>query len=108
MEVIAIAEPLHRRTSLLKDRMERHASSASTSGFLESGKTPLSLLFVEFKIAATVLALFCHHQVWRRTLPLSPLKLAGKELLTEETAAAWLKLRPFTITGAAQNYHGSC
>ncbi|KAL4391103.1 hypothetical protein AHAS_Ahas03G0211600 [Arachis hypogaea] len=59
MEVIAIAELLHRWTSLLVDRMEKLASSASASGFLESEKMPLSLLFVGFKIVDAVLALLC-------------------------------------------------
>ncbi|KAL4306537.1 hypothetical protein AHAS_Ahas16G0188200 [Arachis hypogaea] len=53
-----ILELLHRWTSLLEDRMERLASSAFASGFLESEKMPLSLLFVGFKIAVAVLALF--------------------------------------------------
>ncbi|KAL4293171.1 uncharacterized protein LOC107611873 [Arachis ipaensis] len=33
MEVVAVAEPLHRRTSLLEDRMEKLVSSSSASGF---------------------------------------------------------------------------
>ncbi|QHO42297.1 uncharacterized protein DS421_5g152950 [Arachis hypogaea] len=101
MEVIAIAEPLHCRTSLLEDRMERHASSASTSGFLESGKTPLLLLFVGFKIAATVLALFCHHQVWRRTLPLSPLKLAREGAIDRRNCCCLAEAETF-------HHHWSC
>ncbi|QHN86104.1 uncharacterized protein DS421_16g543110 [Arachis hypogaea] len=33
-------------------------------------------------------SLFCHHQVWRRALPLSPLKLAGEGAINRRTAAA--------------------
>ncbi|KAL4315696.1 hypothetical protein AHAS_Ahas15G0210900 [Arachis hypogaea] len=62
MEVVVVAKPLHRRTSSLEDRMEKLASSASASGFLESEKTQtllLELLLLAWLCSGSTLNCYC-------------------------------------------------